>query len=374
MYRLLLVDDEKMVLVSIRHSVSWEQYGFIHIQETTSPHEALRILEESRIDTAFVDIRMPELSAFDILNYCQQLKLSTTFVILTGYSDFNYVQQAFRLNVFDYLLKPLQPEDTEAFIPRLLDSVRSKRLQEDPSIYKALLKGEKLLQRLTYLGIDMAKPYLGILHISSNHPIPIPLDKEALHPIGLIIQETQLVLFFAADENPTIAIKDYIRQFTAPCGAAFQLVSQDIEHLPSALMNLKRDSEDALAQSIRSKKNELLFSNSLGTHRWNTSFLQLIEEIEAHYQEDISLSELAEKYKISYSYCSSLFTSLLGTSFSQYLFDLRMQHARDLLEQTELPIGIISEQVGYHDYHYFAKSFKKVYDQTPSEYRTSKRS
>ncbi len=100
-----------------------------------------------------------------------------------------------------------------------------------------------------------------------------------------------------------------------------------------------------------------------------TVIQRVIKEIQEHYTENISLSELAEKYGFSTGYVSALIKEELGLSFSEYLTCKRMQKAKDLLADTDLSIDAVAEQAGYHDYFYFTKVFKKMEGISPSKYR-----
>lgn len=96
---------------------------------------------------------------------------------------------------------------------------------------------------------------------------------------------------------------------------------------------------------------------------------KIITEIKTRYTENISLSELAERYGISISYLSSLVKEELHLSFSEYITAKRIQKAKELLEDETLSIEQIAEQTGYNDYFYFTKIFKKTLGISPSKYR-----
>lgn len=91
--------------------------------------------------------------------------------------------------------------------------------------------------------------------------------------------------------------------------------------------------------------------------------------LQEHLSEDISLSVLAEKFHLSAQYISQLFKSEIGVNFLAYLTNIRMERAKKLLLSTALPIGEISEQLGFGDYRVFTKVFKKSEGVTPSQYR-----
>ena len=99
---------------------------------------------------------------------------------------------------------------------------------------------------------------------------------------------------------------------------------------------------------------------------------ELQKYIEVHYQEDITLKELAEKLHYSPNYLGSIFKMEFGKGFSEYLTEYRMKKAALLLKNSEDKIYYIAHQVGYNNTSSFIKQFKQTYDVTPAEYRTSR--
>ena len=97
--------------------------------------------------------------------------------------------------------------------------------------------------------------------------------------------------------------------------------------------------------------------------------LAITRYLQEHLSEDISLSVLAEEFHLSAQYISQLFKSEIGVNFLAYLTNIRMERAKKLLLSTALPIGEISEQLGFGDYRVFTKVFKKSEGVTPSQYR-----
>src|SRR5699024_7758133 len=93
-----------------------------------------------------------------------------------------------------------------------------------------------------------------------------------------------------------------------------------------------------------------------------------------HYTEKISLRHLSKEFGVNYTYLSQLFKKTTGKSFSEYLTEIRLSHACHLLKDTELKITLISERVGFNDYHYFCNVFKHEYTVSPLQYRNSVRS
>ena len=95
----------------------------------------------------------------------------------------------------------------------------------------------------------------------------------------------------------------------------------------------------------------------------------IIQEIQSHYMDNLSLQQLAEKHNISSGHLSFLLKKELGVPFSKYITSKRMQFAKQLLKHTKLSIDDIAYQTGYHDYFYFTKVFRETQGISPSKYR-----
>ena len=100
----------------------------------------------------------------------------------------------------------------------------------------------------------------------------------------------------------------------------------------------------------------------------NLHFLQIIRYIHSHYREDLSLGSLAEVMHLNASYVSQLFSRESGTTYRKYLTELRIEKAKELLTTTNLSLSEVSEQVGFNDYFYFLKTFKKLTGISPGKY------
>jgi AraC-like DNA-binding protein len=104
-------------------------------------------------------------------------------------------------------------------------------------------------------------------------------------------------------------------------------------------------------------------------HRYSESVMQWIEE---HYQEEVSLEQLAEQIHLSPHYVSRLFRQETGSSITDYLTARRIRHACRLLETTDLPVERVGNEAGFGNVSYFIQLFKKVVGVTPLKYRHSK--
>lgn len=101
-------------------------------------------------------------------------------------------------------------------------------------------------------------------------------------------------------------------------------------------------------------------------------FEEVLSYIGQNYMYEITLPSLAEKFSYNTSYFSELFKTKVGQTFVQYVAELRMKHACQLLQTTELGLSDIAELTGFSNASYFSSRFKKTFQISPSEYRLEK--
>lgn len=117
-------------------------------------------------------------------------------------------------------------------------------------------------------------------------------------------------------------------------------------------------------------ENLCLMLNDIAGQGGSEDVIQLsIRYLEEHYAEEIALTQVAEKFFFTPSYYSIYFKKKTGKPFSQYLKDVRMDHALRMLRETNKKVGEISAEAGYSDSAYFGKVFKKNIGCSPEEYR-----
>ncbi|MGE5606216.1 MAG: response regulator [Bacteroidota bacterium] len=109
--KLLIVDDEAETREGILHSLPWEKHGLKIAGLATNGREALRMIAEYQPDLMLLDIRMPVMNGLEVLERLAKEKSPVKVIILSGYDDFGYCQQALRYGVSDYLLKPCRPKE-----------------------------------------------------------------------------------------------------------------------------------------------------------------------------------------------------------------------------------------------------------------------
>ena len=131
MLRLMIVDDEPVVRRGIRESIDWQQHNVQIVAEAGDGESAAEKVEEARPDVIIADIRMPRCNGIEFSRTVKSRHPSTRVVILSGYADFEYAQQAVRLGAEDYLLKPVGADELIRLITRLRDEIQRERSSGD---------------------------------------------------------------------------------------------------------------------------------------------------------------------------------------------------------------------------------------------------
>ena len=119
LYRIILVDDEEEVRKSIIRKIDWTAVGFAVVGDAENGEDALEKIENLEPDVVLTDIRMPYMDGLTLAERIRQKYPSMKIVIFSGYDDFEYAKQAIKLNVTEYILKPVNVEELTAILKRI---------------------------------------------------------------------------------------------------------------------------------------------------------------------------------------------------------------------------------------------------------------
>lgn len=129
--KILLVDDDKIVIETMISSFPWTNWGITEIRTAWSVKEAKSILEQERIDILFCDIEMPMATGIELIEWIkQELEYEPVRILLTCHSEFQYAQRAIQLGCSNYLLKPVDEETMKKAVLEAEERVLEMRRQE----------------------------------------------------------------------------------------------------------------------------------------------------------------------------------------------------------------------------------------------------
>lgn len=119
MYKLIIVDDEEEVRKGIIQKIEWSKYNFEISGEAENGREALDLIEENIPDAVITDITMPLMDGLELAAIIRESFPTVKTIILTGFDDFRFAQQAIKYGVSDYILKPVLPKDIDDLMEKL---------------------------------------------------------------------------------------------------------------------------------------------------------------------------------------------------------------------------------------------------------------
>lgn len=336
MTRIVVIDDEYLVVEGIKALLSRQQNDYQVVGWAYDGIEGLSVVREKQPDLVITDIRIPGMDGLSLIETAKEFCPDTTFVVISGYTEFEYARRALRLGVKGYIDKPVSREK----LFDVLDDVRKddgyRSAHEIERLQDAGIQGLTRNDKELFLGSSRKVLVL----LKEYYPDPADLRRESYKYLclsGDILMEEQP----QADREEMASYKDMEKQNTA---------DEILRYSEKVLQNIAR------------------YMKAYQTGSSHRTILEVLEYIDQHYQEDISLNELALKARMSTAYLSVLFKAEVGQSFIKYLTGLRLKKAKSLLKEG-YKVKEVSEMVGYINYRYFCDIFKKHVGQTPHEYK-----
>lgn len=156
MFKVLIVDDEEIIREGLRSAVDWEAMECKVVGEAEDGDEGLEMVASLLPDIVFADIRMPGLNGLDMISEIKKLKHECKIIILTGFRDFEYAQEAVRLGAFRFLLKPTKKEELMLSIEDAIKEIRKLRSEHD--LLKNLRKKVKEQYGINEVSPETAPP------------------------------------------------------------------------------------------------------------------------------------------------------------------------------------------------------------------------
>jgi YesN/AraC family two-component response regulator len=134
MFNLIIVDDKKSIREGIIRFINWDSLGFRVVGDFSSATEAIQFIETENVDVLLTDIVMPDVSGLELTRELRNINPDIKVVILSAHEKFEYAQEALKLGVFSYLMKPVNIENIESEFKKL------RSVLEDDQVARLLRK------------------------------------------------------------------------------------------------------------------------------------------------------------------------------------------------------------------------------------------
>lgn len=171
MFRVFIADDEEIVRNGLKTIINWHTLGFEICGEATNGYEAIEKIEQLKPHLVLLDIKMPGVSGVDCLIYFSEKKSETEFIIISGFSDFSYAQNAVNYGAKGYLIKPIDESLLEEKVIEITESLKNRIYLQDET---RLIEKKKYLTKIFITGKvfsehdfnDNSKYQIALIHVS----------------------------------------------------------------------------------------------------------------------------------------------------------------------------------------------------------------
>lgn len=397
MFKLMIADDEPRIRRGLRNAFNWEELNIEVIGEAEDGEAALNLAKETSPDIILLDICMPFLSGMELIRKLNAEDKNCMIIIISGHDEFEYTQQSIKLNVFDYLLKPVNKENLKDSVTRAVHELSkteetrnylnwmNKQLDDNMvdlrnSFIHNWLNGEmsfeKIVNELNFLKINIENN-VGIILIKALNRFNTERASRkwstkhlnfAITNISYEVLEEFEPIFNYIDNEDNILIVCHINNNLEWFNMGLEIEKKIAKHLK---FNVLLEQRKVIHGIIDIKPTYKSMVNVIKEKAVLKPLVLLtIKYIEANYYlNDLSLEIVAERFNTNPSYLSRMIKQEIGLSFIDYLINLRIKKAIFIMDDPTIKIYQVAEMVGYSNQHYFCKAFKKVTGISPTEYR-----
>lgn len=352
MYRVLIVDDDKLARRGIISMMPWDKYQMSVVGEAQNGEQALEFLTENVVDVVFADIDMPAMDGITLMKKCSQLYPELLFVVLTFYEDFQYVQSALRMGAIDYISK-LQMEAVDC--DQLLEQI-SKKIEN--SIAK-------------HSGTHEAGQAAEEQNKSAGQTVPVHNERE-----WQLLVKSWKEMYWLYDDTV----------FEQLCRKTME-IGTSVRRIEHALLPLARQAEESAGmaekdileyykpqdflQWLKSLREGLyqMAARETKLERIPVCIMKSVMYVKEHLGEQLHAEETALQINLSRSYFSVNFKKYVGISFKEFVRQERVKAAKKLLSGQKVLVADIAPAVGYEDVNYFIRVFFELTGMTPGEYK-----
>lgn len=403
MYRIMLVDDEKVFRDGLRQNIDWGKYNLSVVAEAQNGKEALDMLDISEPNIVITDILMPEMDGLELAEHIHQTHPDVKVIMLTVMDGFAETRRSLRAQVVDYVLKFHYQEEVLPAVLKACGMIererwlllnQSNKHSRTVAFLRECIVGNLSEEEVRNL-LQKEHPELDGMHatvlLATLPGQNVQMEATAYLDIQTELKELKLSDFYSylIDLGSKLCMILLMRQFDKS-GAlqhgrtvlrrlrwknrAYSELSIGIGSIKeglSALAVAYGEAQVALSMGLVNNADMLFYFQLQGDDASYQVLMQKAAEfIDNNYQNsNLGLKEISDQFHLSPPYFSSVFKRAFGMGFNEYLTKVRLNHAKRMLENTSLRTYEIAERVGYSSPQYMSILFKRYFSCTPGDYR-----
>lgn len=130
MWKLVIADDERLIMKGLKKLVDWESIDVEVVGDASDGEQLRKVIEYANPDIILTDIKMPYMNGLEVLHWYKEKNGKGKFIIISGYQEFSYAQEALKNGVVDYLLKPVGQRDLENAVKKAIQQLKEQNTVE----------------------------------------------------------------------------------------------------------------------------------------------------------------------------------------------------------------------------------------------------
>lgn len=353
MYKTLIIEPQASSLNALLNLPVWgtDKKGFICSKTAANGQEALELIKNTEFDLILTEINLSLCDGLQLLKQIHKNNQPPLVVFISDITSFSYAREGFICGAFDYLPKPVNREEMEALFQRAaaeLEKYKKNSPADDHS-----------LENYSYPAPDKISNIINGI----THQNPAALD-EFHDMLDALYRDTPYA------RQPDIIVN---KLYTAVIDGIYKRNDWLSLYLPQDFHKqidylVLHDADDYVAYYLRKLTCLYNLIGQLNPMLQDETLSQVYLYVLHHPEEDLKLTSVAGKFYLNHTYLSNLFSRKSNVHYSQLVTFVKLKRAEYLINYTTLPLIDIAEQLGYKDFHYFTRLYKKTIGQAPSDY------
>ena len=209
MYKVMLVDDEKLIIEGIFNIIDWEKLNLEVVCTANNGQDALEKFKMDPVDIVITDIKMPKMTGLELLEKIKKINSKSKFIILSGYDEFSFAKKAMEYGACSYILKPVNEQELEDVLKQLVISINKDLDKEKTILWKNRILFEYVNSKASIdelikikdhmnIGFNNKKYTISIITIVGEHNTEIYMMTETI--INNILKDKFDILYEIHDE------------------------------------------------------------------------------------------------------------------------------------------------------------------------------
>lgn len=391
--KIFVVENEELIRKGILKYIERGKRGDEIVGEARDGESAYPMILKTKPDILITDICMPYMSGLELGEEVKKKLPDLQVIIISGYDKFQYAKQAIEMGVSDYLLKPIFQnvllDAVEKAKATIEESRKQWNLEENLKLhmrqdfFEHLVQGDSSITELydmsEKLGMELDAQYYAVILLEGKFGIEewVTVSEAFVFPR----ENGKYAVLLKSEQEEKV--EQILNKFEREMGEIRE--RENISYGVGMIVNHIRNLPESYSLANKMYAYQYYGFEHMSRDRDNgeterkhrteaENYSEMIQKakqyMEKNYnQENMSLNAVSQYVGISPNYLSKIFHKELGISFVEYLVEIRMDHAKKLLRDTNKKMAEIGVEIGYSDANYFYSIFKKMEGCTPKKYR-----